>query len=265
VAVDLAALAEDVRAETADLVGILRATESDPLDVATPAEGWTVRDQLSHLAFYDRVAVLALTDADAFAVIRAEAMPDLQGYVDAALASGHGRDLHDMLQWLAVEREAFATALERADPASRVPWFGPDMTPASKGTARLMETWAHGQDVVDALGVTRAPTARLRHVAHIGVRALPNSFRTRDLAVPEAPVHVSLVPPDGTAAGTQWMWGDPGASDRVTGPALDFCLVVTQRRHLDDTALVVTGPVAEQWMAIAQAYAGPAGAGRAPR
>jgi uncharacterized protein (TIGR03084 family) len=260
-AVHLPALARDLRSETAELARVVRAAGERSLELATPAQGWTVRDQLTHVALYDHVAVIALTDPDSFAAIRAEAMPDLQAYVDGALSAGHGRDLDDMLGWLVSEREALALALEGIDETRRVrvPWFGPDMTPASKGTARLMETWAHGQDVADAIGVQRAPTGRLRHVAHIGVRSLANSFRTRDLDVPTADVRVELCTPDGAL----WAWGDPAAEDRVTGPALDFCLVTTQRRHLDDTALVVDGAVARQWMAIAQAYAGPPGPGRA--
>jgi uncharacterized protein (TIGR03084 family) len=98
-------------------------------------------------------------------------------------------------------------------------------------------------------------------VARIGVLAFPNSFRTRGLAVPEASVHVDLAAPDGTE---RWTWGDPSAHDAVRGDAEAFCLVVTQRRHVDDTTLEVRGPVAAQWMAIAQAFAGPAGAGRLP-
>ena len=35
-------------------------------------------------------------------------------------------------------------------PAS--PWYGPSMSARSFVTARLMETWAHGMDVADALG-----------------------------------------------------------------------------------------------------------------
>ena len=62
--------------------------------------------------------------------------------------------------------------------------------------------------------------------------------------------------------GEDWTWGDEGVVDQVRGPALDFCLVVTQRRHLDDTALEVEGPVAAEWMSIAQAFAGPPGPGR---
>jgi uncharacterized protein (TIGR03084 family) len=123
-----------------------------------------------------------------------------------------------------------------------------------------METWAHGQDVADTLGVTREPTDRLRHVAHIGVRALPFSFVLRERPVPDAPVRVELVAPSGES----WTWGPEDAADRVTGPALDFCLLVTQRRHRDDTALEVTGPVATEWATIAQAFAGVPGEGRKP-
>ena len=134
------------------------------------------------------------------------------------------------------------------------------MSVASFITARLMETWAHAQDVFDAFGVARVPSTRLRHVAHIGVLALPNSYRARGLDVPDAAVRVELEAPDGTT----WEWGDPDAADSVRGPALDFCLVATQRRHVADTALVVVGPVATEWIAIAQTFAGPPGAGRTP-
>jgi uncharacterized protein (TIGR03084 family) len=121
-----------------------------------------------------------------------------------------------------------------------------------------METWAHGQDVADALGVVRTPTDRLRHVAHIGVRALPFSFALRGRPTPEVSVRVEVSGPSGAG----WTWGPADAANRVSGPALDFCLLVTQRRHRDDLALRVEGPVAEEWVEIAQAFAGAPGAGR---
>jgi uncharacterized protein (TIGR03084 family) len=121
-----------------------------------------------------------------------------------------------------------------------------------------METWAHGQDIADTVHVRREPTDRLRHVADIGIRALPYSFRVNGLPVPAEPIHVALTGPQGDP----WHWGDASATDQVTGTALDFCLVVTQRRHVDDTGLVVTGPTARAWIAVAQAFAGPAGPGR---
>jgi uncharacterized protein (TIGR03084 family) len=142
---------------------------------------------------------------------------------------------------------------------TRVPWFGPPMGVLSFVSARLMETWAHGQDVADALDRRRVPTARLRHIAHLGVRTRSYSYVVRGLETPSTPVAVVLTGP----AGELWQWEDSDdAVDRVRGPALDFCLVVTQRRNVVDTTLVVEGESANQWMSIAQAFAGPPGPGR---
>jgi uncharacterized protein (TIGR03084 family) len=125
-------------------------------------------------------------------------------------------------------------------------------------TARIMETWAHGQDVADALGVRRTPTARLRHVAHIGVRTRDFAYMIRGLPVPSEQFRVELLGP----AGELWTWGPDDAAQRVTGPALEFCLLVTQRVHREDTALVAVGEDANMWLTIAQAFAGPPGRGR---
>jgi len=125
-------------------------------------------------------------------------------------------------------------------------------------TARLMETWAHGQDVADAVGVHRLPTARLRHVAHIGVRARDFTFFNRGLEPPAADFQVALTAPGGEV----WTWGPPDAAQRVTGPALDFCLLVTQRRNRRDLAVRAQGEDADAWLDIAQAFAGPPGPGR---
>jgi uncharacterized protein (TIGR03084 family) len=135
------------------------------------------------------------------------------------------------------------------------------MSAASFVTARLMETWAHGQDVVDALGQTRPASARLRHIAEIGVRARPFAYAINGLPMPEQAPRIELDAPDGDV----WTWGPEEASGTISGPALDFCLLVTQRRHRDDLTLTVSGADAEQWMAIAQAYAGTPGGGREPR
>jgi uncharacterized protein (TIGR03084 family) len=165
-----------------------------------------------------------------------------------------------MMERWRTDRASLLSTARTLDPSSRVPWYGPAMGARSFITARLMETWAHGQDAVDALGLVREPTARLRHIAHIGVRARPFSYANRKLPMPADEVHVALAAPDG---GT-WTWGDPASANSVHGPALDFCLAVTQRRHVSDTALDVRGPAAEEWMSIAQAFAGPSGSGRKP-
>jgi uncharacterized protein (TIGR03084 family) len=167
----------------------------------------------------------------------------------------------ELRSWFLRARARMVEVFAGLDPKTRVVWYGPPMSPASFATARLMETWAHGRDVADALGADWPATARLRHVAEIGVRALPNSYRARRLPVPDTPVRVELTAPDGSL----WTWGPEDADNVVSGPALDFCLVATQRRHPADTAVRAEGPVAEEWLGIAQAFAGPPGTGRRPR
>ena len=229
-------------------------------EMPTPAAGWNVRDQIAHLAFFDRAMTTAVVDPERFEVQRAELAADRRGIAEGAAAASRTTSLDEVVSQFAAERAALMEAFSSADPSTRVPWYGPAMSLGAALTARIMETWAHGQDVFDAFGLAHPVTSALRQVAHIGVRALPNSYRTGGLDVPDVPVRVELLDP----AGATWEWGEAGAPDRVTGPAVDFCLVVTQRRHVDDTSLVRIGPVATEWMTIAQAFAGGAGSGRAP-
>ena len=248
----VAQLLDDLRAEHAALDERVAALDAGGWTTATPAEGWDVRDAISHLAFFDGTAVLALDDADAF-VRHTSSMAS--GPKEPDLALGRAGDHAQLLRAWREGRARLAAAIGRADPTARVPWYGPPMSLASFVTARLMETWAHGQDVADALGLPPIISDRLRHVCHIGVGARAYSFRVHGIEDPGDPVRVE--------AGA-WAWGPEDATDRVTGSAIDLALVLTQRRHLDDTAIEVVGPVATQWMAIAQAFAGPAGPGRAP-
>lgn len=248
-------LCDDLAAEHAALDRVLEAAAD--WDAPTPAEGWSIRDTISHLRFFDQRALLALTDAEAFA---ADAVTLLERGIEASLEPGRAITPTELHESWRRDRSALIDHARTVDPSTRVPWYGPAMGARSFITARLMETWAHGQDVADAVGVDRPATERLRHVAHIGVRARPFSYAVNQRPMPDAEIFVGLDAPDGE----RWEWGDPGASDRVTGPALDFCLLVTQRRHVDDTALVIQGDAASEWMSIAQAFAGDAGPGRSP-
>ena len=256
----LADLCLDLLAETADLEAMLAPLDASGWDTPTPAPGWAVRDQVSHLAYFDDAATTAVGDPDRFRSDRKAAFEDPSGMEYRAVTAHRSLSGPQLLDWLHRARETFVDTVGPLDPRSRIPWYGPDMSIASSVTARIMETWAHGQDVADGLGIRRRPTDRLRHVAFIGARTLPNSYRTKGLPVPDTPVRVELASPNGEV----WAYGPEGAVDRVTGAAVDFCLVVTQRRHLADTNLAVTGPVASQWMSIAQAFAGPTGQGRRP-
>jgi uncharacterized protein (TIGR03084 family) len=260
VPVDMGELLGDLAAETADLRSLVAELDEPGWRTPTPAIGWTIGDQLSHLAFFDDAAVMSAADPDRFVAELAGPAETGRLSTDDIAASYRGRMGADLLVWFDGARGRLIETFGRLDPTERVPWFGPSMSAASSVTARIMETWAHGQDVADALGVTREPTGRLRHIAHIGVRALPFSFIVNGLAVPAEPVRVELA----CSGGQVWTWGPDGAANLVTGPALDFCLLVTQRRHRDDTAIQARGHVAKHWLGIAQAFAGPPGPGRRP-
>jgi len=259
--VTLPGLLEELEAEHADLEGLLRPLDEVSWGLATPAEGWAVRDQVSHLAFFDDAATSAIVDPASFTSMAEAALAAGGDPMEQHLRRGRAMTGRDVLAWWRGARYQMVGAARGLDAGDRIPWFGPPMGALSFVSARLMETWAHGQDVADALGVTRVPTARLRHIAHLGVRARPFSYVVRGLSVPSEAVRVELTGP----SGERWEWDAGATSELVQGTALDFCLVVTQRRHPSDTALTVQGPRAEQWIAIAQAFAGPPGTGRPPR
>ncbi|MFI6759284.1 TIGR03084 family metal-binding protein [Micromonospora sp. NPDC050417] len=273
--VDLSQLLDDLAAESAELDVLVADRPAADWAEPTPAPGWTIAHQIAHLAWTDHVALLAASDAPAFAESVRHAATDPGGFVDrganelldevmATAAPGGAVDRAAapaalLGRWRS-GRAALATALAAAPTGSRLPWYGTQMSPASMVTARIMETWAHGQDVADTLGVVRVPSERLRHVAYLGVRTLGHSFAAHGRTTPDGPVRVELRAPDGD----EWAFGPADAADRVAGPALDFCLLVTQRRHRADLALVATGPVADEWLDVAQAFAGAPGAGREP-
>jgi len=260
-AVDMAALVADLAAESSALTVLLVPLAPADWDRPTPADGWAIRDQVSHLAYFDETATLSATDPDRFQAEAAQLIKERGAAFTEGVAADHrGMAPAALLDWLSRAREQYLRTFAGLDPATRLPWYGPPMSAASSVTARLMETWAHGQDIADALGVTRPATARLRHVAHLGVATMGFSFQAHGQPVPTAPVRVELTAPG--QDGTIWTWGPAEASDLVQGNALDFCLLVTQRRHRLDTGVRATGPVAAAWLEVAQAFAGPAGPGR---
>jgi uncharacterized protein (TIGR03084 family) len=256
--VDVAPVLDDLAAESDDLDALVAPLSDEAWALKTPAPGWTIAHQIGHLVWTDETSVLAVTQPNAFrAQLRERIAVDSVTDDTAARYAALPRD-ELMATWRA-GREALAATLRAAPHRTKIAWFGPPMTPTSMATARLMETWAHGQDIADTLGVTRPPTARLRHVAHLGVRTRDFAFLVNDRVPPTEEIRVVLTAPDGSV----WSWGAETAAQSVVGPALDFCLLVTQRRHRDDLALVATGADADAWLNLAQAFAGPPGTGRA--
>lgn len=255
-------LLSDLADEHADLDRVVSSLDDAQWSSPTPAHGWDVLDQIAHLTYFDEQATRSATDPGAFVAGRTEAMADLEGFEERTLAAGRRGTPSELCSAWRAGRAAMLEAFAELQSGDRLEWYGPPMSAMSFVTARLMETWAHGQDVVDAVGAVRQPTRRLRHIAHLGVRTRRFSYEVRGLEAPPAEVRVELEPPGGDAS---WCWGAEGADDRVTGSALDFCLLVTQRRHRRDVVLEAVGPLADEWLDIAQAFAGGPGPGRAPQ
>jgi uncharacterized protein (TIGR03084 family) len=257
---DLDAVLADLSAEGAELDAALTGRPDADWARPTPADGWTVAHQIAHLAWTDDIATLAATDADAFQAAVQAAFARIGTYVDDAAAAGAARSPAEILAGWRSGRASLVAALQSVPDGVKLPWFGPPMSATSMATARLMETWAHGQDVFDAFGLVRPPSARLRHVAHIGVRTRNFAYVVNDRPVPAEEFRVELTGP----SGEPWSWGPEEATQRVSGPALDFCLLVTQRRHRHDLVVTAVGVDADEWLDIAQAFAGPPGPGREP-
>lgn len=251
---------EDLAEEGRELERLVEDLDDERWHADTPAEGWTVAMQVAHLAWSDEQALLAATDRAAFEAAAGALVEGGAGAVDRAAAARAGESRELLLAGWRAGRTALRDALGALPDDAVLPWYGPPMSVTSMATGRLMETWAHGQDIVDALLLQRPATHRLRHVAHIAVAARDFAFRLHDLEPPTAPIHVALVNP----VGGTWTWGPEDAAQRVTGDALAFCLLAVQRRHRGDVELDVVGEDADRWLDVVQAFAGPAGGGREP-
>jgi uncharacterized protein (TIGR03084 family) len=244
------------------LAGLLRDRGRDELLLVTPFQGWRVLDVVTHLAYVDRLAGLTLTAPEAYRDAHAGFAAAMHG-VDPAdsfrVMSAYEHSVigeQDGVDQVAAWWSGLAALCDLVDtePAERrVEWFGREMTAARLTAARQMEVWCYGQDAFDLFRRAHPSSDALLAVADFGVRTMRFSFVNRDLAPPALAPFVTLTAPSGQI----WKWNDPDTADRIEGPANDFCLVVTQRRHVDDTDLVVTGPEAARWMAVAQCIAGP--------
>lgn len=248
----------DLSAENVELDLLVGGLAAGGWATPTPAAGWTVAHQIAHLAWTDEAARLAAVEPEEFQVELRKAVENPTGFVDVGAAEGAALTPGELLSYWRETRGELQEALRAVPAGQKVAWFGPPMSATSMATARLMETWAHGQDVADALGVTRKPSNRLRNVAHLAVRTRDFAYLLNDRQPPTAPFHVELSGPDGDL----WTWGPEDAEQRVTGSAVDFCLLATQRRHRDDLDVRAVGAEAEEWLGIAQAFAGMPGKGR---
>lgn len=245
----LTEMLDDLRDEGDFLEGIVADLDEHAYGLPTACDGWTIAHQLAHLAWTDEQLLLALEDPDRF---RGTATVQEAGFVDRAADRGAAQGgKFSFARWNEGRGRVLEALRAREDSTERVPWFGPSMSAASAATARLMETWAHGHDISDAVGEAPSDTPRLRHVAHLAIRARDYSFSINHLDPPRSPFRVDIASPDGG----QWSWGPGDAADRVSGTALDFALLATRRISRDRSSTRASGPEANRWLDVIQAYA----------
>ncbi len=245
----------DFRDECDALYGLLSTLDDDAFARKTQFKGWTINDVVSHLHAWNRAADLSLVDPEKFAADRDWLVGEmLKG---AAIGTVERRWLDDARDRERLEQwhEYYGAMVERfsqADPKQRLQWAGPDMSVRSSITARLMETWAHGQELYDLLGVERMNGDRIKNIAVLGINTFGWTFVNRGLDVPTEVPHVRLTAPSGEI----WTWNDPSETNYVAGDATAFCQTVTQVRNVRDTKLEVVGETATRWMEITQCFAG---------
>ncbi len=255
------ALVEDLAAESQALDDLVVSLDDAAWATPTPAVGWTIAHQIGHLHWTDRVSLMSITDADAFAEMLGEAMKDPLGFVDAGAEVEAQRPPAELLADWRATRAKLGGALVAVPQGQKLNWFGPPMSAASMASARMMETWAHSLDVFDGLGVDRIEGDRIKAVVNIGVRTRDFSYLVNEKTAPAAPFRYEITAPSGEL----WTWGPDDATDIIRGSAVAFAELVTQRRNVADLDLDIVGDDAREWSTIAQAFAGAPGVGREPK
>ncbi len=253
-------LCRELADEHAALDEIVKDLSDAKWDMVTPFYDWTIRSEICHIAYFDDKASLAATDPDGFQqdlIKTCEGVTSVDEFLAKTVKELIKLSPKALMDFWVNQRTKMITTFEVLDTEDKIPWYGPPMTVKSFVIARMMETWAHGQDIADTVNLKREPTERLKHIAHLGVKTFGWSYQIRGREKPVHKVRVELKSP----AGETWVWNEDSSENSITGNAEDFCLVVAQRRHIDDTRIVARGDIAREWMTLAQVFAGLAAEG----
>lgn len=257
---DLDDVLRDLTADGDQLDALVAGLDPEQWLLPTPATGWTIADQIAHLAFIFRLAGTAAADGERFKALVAGAERDFNGAVNAALADYAGDSPQELLTRWRAERATVTQALAAVPDGQVVPWLVNPLPPIILACAGIMEQFAHGQDIADALGVRLERGDSLAHLVVFIVLTKDFGYLSRGLTPPATEFRFEITSPSGEL----WAYGPEDAEQRIAGPAVDLCLLATRRRHRDDLAVTATGSEADHWLDIAQCYRGPAGAGRTP-
>jgi uncharacterized protein (TIGR03084 family) len=254
----------DLVAEEQHLDQFLQSLSGREWKRATPAAGWTIQDQVSHLAHVEDLAAEVLDQGKKR--MTAENVTDIDKWTAVGVAIGRPQRHQEVIEWWRHGRADVVDALSRMTARDRVPWLYGDMSAASFATTRLMETWAHGLDIKVAILGRLLPipeddleeeeedpladTPRLRHIAWLGQKSLPFSYKQVGETYPKQGVRVEVMGPKYQA----WRFGPEDTDQVIRGMAGDWCRVVVQRQDPDDTGLKAVGEHAERALEIARAY-----------
>jgi enediyne biosynthesis protein E11 len=250
----------DLVAEGEALGKIIAGLDASQWALPTPAPGWTVKHQVAHMTSVFRIAGLAGSDPELFVKQTAGAEKDFDAAVAELLKPYLAASPEGLLANWRAELDAAVTALAAVPSDQLVPWVARQLPAPVLACAGMMELFAHGQDIADTVGAQRECTDRIGHLAWFATRNRDFGYQVRGLTPPQAPFRYEITAP----SGEQWAFGPADAEQLIAGPALDFCLLVTRRRHRDDLAVRATGADADHWLDIAQAYRGSPGPGRQP-
>lgn len=257
---DLQDVISALTAEGKEVDQLVAGLDADQWTLPTPAPGWTIAHQIAHLASTFRIAGLAASDPVAFAALLSRLSADFAANVNATLAEYLADPPAVLFTRWRTERDTAIKAIAAVPPTELVQWLVRPLPPAILAAAGMMELFGHGQDIADTLRIRRERTDRLWYVVAFGVRTWDFGYQSRKLTPPKEEFRFEITAPSGTV----WEFGPIDAQQRISGPAEDFCLLVTRRRHPADLSVTASGAQAQQWLEIAQAYRGPAGEGRRP-
>ena len=242
--------------ESDALYKLLINADKNSFKLKTQFKSWTINDVLYHLHVWNIAALLSLKNENEFKEF-------MQNFMEAVKSGNSAREYEkilsdnteglDLLNLWKETYEKISNEFAKSDPKKRVKWAGPDMSVRSSITARHMETWAHGQEIFDQLGFERIDKDRIKNIVVIGVNTFGWTYINRNLSIPEKMPKLSLLSPSNEL----WEWNEDNEEDMISGSATEFSQVVTQVRNINDTSLKVSGKIANEWMSIAQCFAGP--------
>ena len=250
----------DLTADGADVDRLVADLDADQWALPTPAPDWTIAHQVAHLAATFRMAAMAAAEPDKFTELTGGLGPNFTANVTAALSGYLADPPAELLRRWRADRAAAETSIGALPMDRMVPWLVRPLPAAVLAMAGMMELFAHGQDIADTLGVRRQHTDRIGQIVGFGVRTWDFGYQSRGLETPDSQFRFEITAPSGAL----WEFGPDDSDQRISGPAEDFCLLITRRRHRDDLAVVAKGELADEWLDLAQAYRGPAGTGRRP-